>query len=130
MARQHREQSLGNRGCQGLATTHVSPSLLIIAILLNEAGPSPPDNEYDSVMAWPRESLSVPAVPAPELSPLRFLRDFPTPLVVHDLAVLRTRAAHVRRFLPEDATLLYSLKAIPLPPVVAALQHAGCGSEV
>jgi diaminopimelate decarboxylase len=61
---------------------------------------------------------------------LRFLGDFPTPLVVHDLAVLRSRAAQLRRVLPEGATLLYSLKANPLPPVVAALQHAGCGSEV
>jgi len=81
-------------------------------------------------MVWPRESLSVPAVPSPDLSPLRFVGDFPTPLVVHDLAVLRSRAAQLRRVLPVGTTLLYSLKANPLPPVVAALQHAGCGSEV
>lgn len=53
-----------------------------------------------------------------------------TPLLVHDRAVLRRRAEELRRVLPADALLLYSLKANPLPPVVAALQAAGCGSEV
>lgn len=53
-----------------------------------------------------------------------------TPLLVHDRAVLRRRAGELRRVLPADAVLLYSLKANPLPPVVAALQAAGCGSEV
>ncbi|WP_305788035.1 type III PLP-dependent enzyme [Symbioplanes lichenis] len=53
-----------------------------------------------------------------------------TPLVVHDLAVLRRRAAALRGVLPGPSTLLYSLKANPCPPVVAALQAAGCGSEI
>ncbi len=53
-----------------------------------------------------------------------------TPLLVHDLAVLRRRVEDLRRVLPQDAVLLYSLKANPLPPVVGALQSAGCGSEV
>lgn len=61
---------------------------------------------------------------------LRLLERFGTPLIVHDTAVLRRRAAALRSVLPADATLLYSLKANPLPAVVAALQQAGCGSEV
>ena len=65
-----------------------------------------------------------------DVESLRLLEAFPTPLVVHDAAVLRHRAAALQRVLPEGSTLLYSLKANPLPPVVAALQAAGCGSEV
>jgi diaminopimelate decarboxylase len=61
---------------------------------------------------------------------LRLADRFPTPLVVYDRAVLRRQAAGLRNVLPEGSTLLYSLKANPLPPVVAALQDAGCGSEV
>ena len=61
---------------------------------------------------------------------LRLLERFETPLAVHDTAVLRRRAAALRLVLPTDAALLYSLKANPLPAVVAALQRAGCGSEV
>jgi len=72
---------------------------------------------------WPSD------LPAAEFS-LRLLEDFPTPLVVYDRAVLRQRAAELRHVLPEGSTLLYSLKANPLPPVVAALQGAGCGCEV
>ncbi|MEU7588659.1 type III PLP-dependent enzyme [Micromonospora sp. NPDC049230] len=60
----------------------------------------------------------------------RLAAELSTPLLVHDRAVLRQRAGALRRVLPPDAVLLYSLKANPLPPVVAALQAAGCGSEV
>ena len=55
---------------------------------------------------------------------------FGTPLIVHDLASVRERAGRLRGLLPGDARLLYSLKANPLPPVVHALQQAGCGVEV
>ncbi|MGH8915336.1 MAG: type III PLP-dependent enzyme, partial [Acidimicrobiia bacterium] len=43
---------------------------------------------------------------------------------------MRQRAAELRAALPGESTLLYSLKANPLPPVVAALRSAGCGAEV
>jgi diaminopimelate decarboxylase len=51
-------------------------------------------------------------------------------LLVHDTAVLRQRAGELRRVLPAGSQLLYSLKANPLPPVVAVLQESGCGTEV
>lgn len=81
-------------------------------------------------MAYPLEDP--PAVPAPSSGPalLQLVEDFATPLLVHDTAVLRRRAAGLQQVLPEGSTLLYSLKANPLAPVVAALQGAGCGSEV
>lgn len=60
----------------------------------------------------------------------QYAAEFGTPLLVHDLAVLRSRAASLQAVLPAGSTLLYSLKANPLPPVVAALQQAGCGCEV
>lgn len=60
----------------------------------------------------------------------RLVAQFGTPMVVHDRNVLRERANALRAALPEGATLLYSLKANPLLPVVATLQEAGCGSEV
>jgi len=85
---------------------------------------------YSSAVIYPREGPRPAAVPSSEVSALRFLEDFPTPLVIHDTAVLRQRAAALRQVLPESSTLLYSLKANPLLPVVAALQGAGCGSEV
>jgi len=62
--------------------------------------------------------------------PQRLAADYGTPLLVHDTAVLRQRAAVLQAALPQRSRLLYSLKANPLPPVVAALQAAGCGSEV
>jgi len=55
---------------------------------------------------------------------------FGTPLYVYDLAVLRRSAERLLTALPEDSTLLYSMKANPLPSVLDALQRAGCGSEV
>ncbi|MGI8666007.1 MAG: type III PLP-dependent enzyme [Jatrophihabitans sp.] len=53
-----------------------------------------------------------------------------TPLYVYDLAELRVRAGELRAALPAAARLLYSLKANPLPPVVAELRSAGLGAEV
>ena len=72
-------------------------------------------------MTHPPEERQAAARPAPDMSPLRLLEDVPTPLVAYDLAVLRDRAAALRRALPAGSTLLYSLKANPLPPLVAAL---------
>jgi diaminopimelate decarboxylase len=66
----------------------------------------------------------------PDDSLRRLLAEFPTPLVAFDLSQLRAQVAVLREVLPPGSTLLYSLKANPLPPVVAALQRAGCGSEV
>lgn len=61
---------------------------------------------------------------------LRHADRFGTPLLVHDTAVLRQRADRLRRVLPAGSRLLYSLKANPLPAVVAVLQESGCGTEV
>lgn len=70
------------------------------------------------------------AVPGFEQPLLRYADLFGTPLLVHDTAVLRERAGELRRILPAGSRLLYSLKANPLRPVVAALQESGCGAEV
>lgn len=78
----------------------------------------------------PREEQPPAGGLAPDHALQLVLAGFSTPLVVHDVAVLRARAAALRDVLPRGSTLLYSLKANPLPPVVAALQRAGCGSEV
>ncbi|OLR94643.1 type III PLP-dependent enzyme domain-containing protein [Actinokineospora bangkokensis] len=53
-----------------------------------------------------------------------------TPLYRYDLAGVRARAGELRAALPAGAELLYSLKANPLAPVVAAARGAGCGAEV
>ncbi|MFL6164579.1 MAG: type III PLP-dependent enzyme [Jatrophihabitantaceae bacterium] len=80
-------------------------------------------------MVPPPEGRAQP-VSDDEQSLPRHAERFGTPLLVHDTAVLRERASQLRRILPAGSTLLYSLKANPLPPVVAALQESGCGTEV
>lgn len=78
----------------------------------------------------PREERPQAGEPVLDAVLERVLGEYGTPLVVHDLAVLRARTAALNAVLPAGSTLLYSLKANPLPPVVSALQVAGCGSEV
>lgn len=78
----------------------------------------------------PREEHPAPGEPSADDVLVRVLAEFSTPLVVHDLAALRARAGALSQALPNDSTLLYSLKANPLPPLVGALQQLGCGSEV
>jgi diaminopimelate decarboxylase len=80
-------------------------------------------------MIYPPKGLPA-ATASADVSSLRLVEEFPTPLIVHDTAVLRRRVAALRQVLPAESTLLYSLKANPLPPIVTALQGAGCGSEV
>jgi diaminopimelate decarboxylase len=53
-----------------------------------------------------------------------------TPLYLYEVARVREEARNLRSALPVGARLLYSLKANPLPPVVAAALDAGCGAEV
>ncbi|EYT81903.1 decarboxylase [Streptomyces sp. Tu 6176] len=53
-----------------------------------------------------------------------------TPLYVYDLAELRAAHAALRRALPEEARLYYSLKANPHPELVRELAAAGCSAEV
>jgi diaminopimelate decarboxylase len=55
---------------------------------------------------------------------------FPTPLYVYDLAALRVRHAELVRALPRAASLLYSVKANPLPPIAERLRRAGARAEV
>ncbi|PPK71204.1 type III PLP-dependent enzyme [Actinokineospora auranticolor] len=53
-----------------------------------------------------------------------------TPLYLYDLAEVRDRANELLAALPGGTSLLYSLKANPLLPVVAELRGVGCGAEV
>lgn len=53
-----------------------------------------------------------------------------TPVYVYDLAEIRVRVDELRAALPTDSRLLYSLKANPLPPLVAELLARDCGAEV
>lgn len=55
---------------------------------------------------------------------------FPTPLYVYDLSAVRVRQRELVRALPDGASLLYSVKANPLPAVVATLRSAGARAEV
>jgi diaminopimelate decarboxylase len=55
---------------------------------------------------------------------------FPTPLYAYDLAALRVRHSELERALPGGASLLYSLKANPLPPIAACLRGTGTRAEV
>jgi len=53
-----------------------------------------------------------------------------TPIYVYDLEEVRRAHADLRRGLPEEAVLYYSLKANPHPVVVAELLELGCRAEV
>lgn len=53
-----------------------------------------------------------------------------TPAYVYDLEEVRRAHADLRRGLPEEAVLYYSLKANPHPVVVAELLGLGCRAEV
>jgi diaminopimelate decarboxylase len=53
-----------------------------------------------------------------------------TPAYVYDLEEVRRAHADLRRGLPDEAVLYYSLKANPHPVVVAELLELGCRTEV
>ena len=53
-----------------------------------------------------------------------------TPAYVYDLEEVRRAHADLRRGLPDEAVLYYSLKANPHPDVVAELLELGCRGEV
>jgi diaminopimelate decarboxylase len=53
-----------------------------------------------------------------------------TPAYVYDLEEVRRAHADLRRGLPDEAVLYYSLKANPHPVVVAELLELGCRAEV
>jgi diaminopimelate decarboxylase len=56
--------------------------------------------------------------------------EFGTPLYLYDLSEIGRRVAELRAVLPAGSTLLYSMKANPLPAVVSAARQAGCGVEI
>lgn len=56
--------------------------------------------------------------------------EFGTPLYVYDLDSVDARLGELRAFLPEGSSLYYSLKANPLPTVVAHLLRQGLKAEV
>lgn len=53
-----------------------------------------------------------------------------TPLYVYDLNEVEQRLGELRSFLPEGASIYYSLKANPLPAIVSALVERGAAAEV
>jgi len=53
-----------------------------------------------------------------------------TPLYLYDLGEVERRAIELFGILPLGSTLLYSLKANPLPTIVEHLRRSGCGAEV
>lgn len=57
-------------------------------------------------------------------------RRYPTPFYLYDLAELRHNHAALRRELPTSATLLYSLKANPLPALARTFRELGAWAEV
>lgn len=63
-----------------------------------------------------------------------FLRElvgrYGSPLYVYDLAAVRDAHTSLRRALPAEAGLYYSLKANPHPSIVRRLADLGCGAEV
>ena len=60
---------------------------------------------------------------------LSLVENFGTPLYAYDLCEIESRAKELRSNLPQ-ATLLYSVKANPLPAIGAVLRNAGCEAEV
>lgn len=64
------------------------------------------------------------------VDPAKLAERFGTPAYVYNLALVRAAHADLRRALPADAALYYSLKANPHPLVVAQLAALGCRAEV
>lgn len=60
----------------------------------------------------------------------RLLEEYGSPAYVYDLAEVRAAYAALRRALPAESTLFYSLKANPHPAIVAELHRLGCRAEV
>ena len=60
----------------------------------------------------------------------KLLAEFGSPLYVYDADEIACRAGALRAALPEDAFLLYSLKANPLPAVGRLLHQQGYGAEI
>ena len=60
----------------------------------------------------------------------RLADEYGTPLYGYDLDDIDVRCGELRRMLPARAQLFYSLKANPLPAVVAATRQAGCRAEI
>jgi len=64
------------------------------------------------------------------VNPTEIAERFGTPAYVYDLDAIRRAHADLRRGLPDEAVLYYSLKANPHPGVVAELLDLGCRAEV
>ena len=64
------------------------------------------------------------------MNPVEVAERYGTPAYVYDLEEVRRAHADLRRGLPDEAVLYYSLKANPHPPVVAELLELGCRAEV
>lgn len=63
-------------------------------------------------------------------SPAALADRFGTPLYVYALARVAARTQALRNALPEQARLLYSFKANPLPTLAETTRHGGCGAEI
>jgi diaminopimelate decarboxylase len=64
------------------------------------------------------------------VNPAEVAERYGTPAYVYDLEEVRLAHADLRRGLPGEAVLYYSLKANPHPAVVAELLELGCRAEV
>jgi diaminopimelate decarboxylase len=64
------------------------------------------------------------------VNPAEVAERYGTPAYVYDLGDVRRAHADLRRGLPDEAVLYYSLKANPHPTVVAELLELGCRAEV
>jgi diaminopimelate decarboxylase len=64
------------------------------------------------------------------VNPAEVAERYGTPAYVYDLEEIRRAHADLRRGLPDEAVLYYSLKANPHPVVVAELLELGCRAEV
>ena len=64
------------------------------------------------------------------MNPAEIAERYGTPVYVYDLEEIRRAHADLRRGLPDESVLYYSLKANPHPMVVAELIDLGCRAEV
>lgn len=74
--------------------------------------------------------MSTPMSPRQVARALAWLEAHGSPLYVHDLGDVETRARELFSVLPEGSRLLFSLKANPLPAVAEVLCRLGCDAEV
>lgn len=81
-------------------------------------------------MPEPATTIAGPRLRSAPFLALEAISSLPTPAYVYDLAEIRRNTSALRRALPEQATLYYSLKANPHPAVLGAVREADLAAEV